>query len=122
MVTLGTGIGSALFVDGKLVPDTELGHLEVRGKDAEQRASESVREAKELRWKKWAKRLDEYFAGSRRCSPPTLHRRGRREQEGRQVPAALSRRHRVVPAQLLNDAGIVGAALAHVRRPRDPSD
>ncbi|MDQ6852790.1 MAG: ROK family protein, partial [Actinomycetota bacterium] len=61
MVTLGTGIGSALFVDGVLVPNTELGHLELRGKEAEKRASEIAREKDKLTWKKWGKRLDEYM-------------------------------------------------------------
>ena len=61
MVTLGTGIGSALFVDGELVPNTELGHLKMGKKDAEQRAADSVREAESLSWKEWAERLDEYL-------------------------------------------------------------
>src|SRR5438477_376612 len=61
IVTLGTGIGTALFVDGHLVPNTELGHIEIRGKDAEWRAAASVRENKDLSWKKWARRVDEYL-------------------------------------------------------------
>src|SRR5262249_29585865 len=59
MVTLGTGIGSAMFMDGVLVPNTELGHLELGGKEAEKRASEIVRETKSLSWKKWGARVDE---------------------------------------------------------------
>ncbi|MGZ8752079.1 MAG: polyphosphate--glucose phosphotransferase, partial [Acidimicrobiia bacterium] len=62
MLTLGTGIGSALFVDGVLVPNTEFGHLEVHGKKAEHLAAESVREAHDLTWKEWAERLDEVIA------------------------------------------------------------
>ena len=62
VITLGTGIGSALFVNGSLVPNTELGHIQIRGKDAERRAAESVREREQLSWKQWAKRLNEYFA------------------------------------------------------------
>ena len=61
LVTLGTGIGTALFIDERLVPNTELGHIEIRGKDAERRAAASVRENKGLSWKKWARRLDEYL-------------------------------------------------------------
>jgi polyphosphate glucokinase len=61
MLTFGTGIGSAIFIDGTLVPNTELGHLEIRGKDAEHRASDHVRQEKELSWPKWAERVDEYL-------------------------------------------------------------
>ncbi len=61
MVTLGTGIGSALFIDGVLVPNTELGHLKMGKHDAEHLAAESVRETKDLSWKDWAKRVDEYL-------------------------------------------------------------
>ena len=61
MVTLGTGIGSALFMDGVLVPNTELGHLKMGKKDAEQRAAESVREAEGLSWKEWSARVAEYL-------------------------------------------------------------
>src|SRR5436190_12589632 len=61
MLTLGTGIGSALFVDGTLVPNTELGHLKMGKKDAEKRAAESVREDENLSWKDWSARLDEYL-------------------------------------------------------------
>ena len=61
MITLGTGIGSALFVDGTLVPNTELGHLKMGKKDAEELAADSVREDENLSWKEWAGRLEEYF-------------------------------------------------------------
>src|ERR1700761_9447628 len=61
MVTFGTGIGSALFVDGILVPNTEFGHIEIRGKDAEQRASERAKVANDLSWKHWAKNVNEYL-------------------------------------------------------------
>src|SRR5690606_39998080 len=60
-VTLGTGIGTALFVDGKLVPNTELGHLELHGQDAELLASDAARERDDLNWKRWAKRVDDYL-------------------------------------------------------------
>jgi polyphosphate glucokinase len=61
MLTLGTGIGSALFTEGVLVPNTEFGHIEIRGREAEKRASELVREEQELSWGKWAGRVDEYM-------------------------------------------------------------
>jgi polyphosphate glucokinase len=114
MITLGTGIGSALFVDGVLVPNSELGHLELRGKDAEQRAAESVRESENLSWKKWAKRLDEYFDLLQALFSPDLFivGGGISKKADKFLPR-LSTDTRVVPAQLLNDAGIVGAALAH---------
>ena len=109
MVTLGTGIGSALFVDGVLVSNTELGHLELRGKDAERRAAESVREAEDLSWKKWAKRLDEYFdlLQALFCAR-SLHRGRRDQQEGRQVP----------PAPLQRDSGRSRAAAERRRHRR----
>jgi len=116
MITLGTGIGSALFIDGVLVPNTELGHLQVDGKDAEHRAAESVREAEELSWKKWSKRLDEYFDVLHALFSPDLFivGGGVSKKADKFVPR-LSVGTRVVPAQLLNDAGIVGAAMARAR-------
>ena len=125
MITLGTGIGSALFVDGVLVSNTELGHLEVRGKDAERRAAESVREAENLSWKKWAKRLDEYFDLLHALFVPDLFivGGGISKKADKFLPH-LSNETPVVPAQLLNDAGIVGAASrTRSRRPRvTPTD
>jgi len=115
MLTLGTGIGSALFVDGVLVPNTEFGHIEVRGKDAEHRAAESVREAHDLKWKEWAERLDEVIATIDRVLWPQLVLLGGgvSKKSDRFLPH-LHARARVIPAQLLNDAGIIGAALATV--------
>ena len=71
MLTLGTGIGSALFRDGVLVPNTELGHLQVRGKDAEHRAAASIKERKGLSWHAWSKRLAEYLDAIDALSGPT---------------------------------------------------
>ena len=71
MLTLGTGIGSALFIDGILVPNTEFGHIEIRGRDAEKRASESVREEQDLSWGKWAGRVDEYLEHMESCCRPS---------------------------------------------------
>src|SRR4029453_11322630 len=61
MLTLGTGIGTSLFVGGRLGPNTEFGHIEVRGKDAEHRAADSARKRDDLSWTEYAKRLDEYL-------------------------------------------------------------
>jgi polyphosphate glucokinase len=112
LLTLGTGIGSALFVDGRLVPNTELGHLELRGKDAEHRASASVRDLKRLSWKAWAARLDEYLRMVDRLFYPDLIILGGgvSKDADRFVPL-LTGSARVVPAALRNEAGIVGAAL-----------
>ncbi len=72
LLTLGTGIGSALFVDGVLVPNLELGHIEIRGRDAELRASAGARERRGLSWKKWAPLLDEYLDTVERLVWPDL--------------------------------------------------
>jgi polyphosphate glucokinase len=115
MVTLGTGIGSALFVDGDLVPNTELGHLELRGKDAEKRASEIVREDKGLSWRQWGARVDEYLRHLETLFSPDLFIVGGGiSKKSEKFFPFLSTRAPVVPAQLLNQAGIVGAAVAAV--------
>ncbi len=113
MLTLGTGIGSALFVNGILVPNTELGHLEVRGKDAENRASDRIREEKDLSWEKWADRLDEVLGRIEFLfSPDLIIIGGGVSKKHEKFLPLLHTRSTIVPAQLLNDAGIVGAALA----------
>lgn len=113
LVTLGTGIGSALFVDGYLVPNTELGHIEIRGKDAERRAAASVRENKDWSWKKWARRLDEYLQYlDGYLSPDLIIIGGGISEKHDKFLPFLKIETRVVAAHLANDAGIVGAALA----------
>jgi polyphosphate glucokinase len=113
MVTLGTGIGSALFVDGGLVPNTELGHLELRGKEAEQRASEIVRENRNLSWRKWGQRVDEYLRHLEMLFSPDLFIIGGGVSKKASKFFEFLKTHApVVPAQLLNEAGIVGAAVA----------
>ncbi|MGZ8765117.1 MAG: polyphosphate--glucose phosphotransferase [Acidimicrobiia bacterium] len=115
MLTLGTGIGSALFVDGVLVPNTEFGHLEVHGKKAEHLAAESVREAHDLKWKEWAERLDEVIAAIDEVLWPQLITIGGGvSKKSEKFLPHLHPRARVIPARLLNDAGIIGAALATV--------
>ncbi|WP_329567247.1 polyphosphate--glucose phosphotransferase [Kitasatospora sp. NBC_01266] len=114
VLTFGTGIGSALFVDGALVPNTELGHLELRGKDAEKRASAAARERHELSWPEWAVRVDEYLDLVERLFSPQLVIIGggvSRKHE-KFLPLLKERAAAVVPAALRNDAGIVGAAMA----------
>jgi polyphosphate glucokinase len=113
MVTFGTGIGSALFFEGRLIPNTELGHIEIRGKDAERRASDHAREVKDLSWDKWAKYVDEYLDRLEALFSPDLFiiGGGVSKKHEKFVPM-LNTRAQIVTAQLLNEAGIVGAALA----------
>jgi hypothetical protein len=111
--TFGTGIGSALFLNGQLVPNTELGHIEIRGKDAERRASDRARQRRRLSWKKWAARVEEYVGKVEALFAPDLLiiGGGVSRKHAKFIPL-LSMRTPVVPAQLLNEAGMVGAALA----------
>jgi polyphosphate glucokinase len=113
MLTLGTGIGSALFVDGRLVPNTELGHLELHGHDAEQRAAERAREEEDLSWPDWAHRVQKYLRHVENLFWPDLIVLGGgvSKRSDKFLPL-IHTRTRVVPAELQNNAGIVGAALA----------
>jgi polyphosphate glucokinase len=113
MLTLGTGIGSALFIDGILVPNTEFGHIEIRGKDAEKRASELAREEHDLSWGKWAGRVDEYLEHMERLLSPALIiiGGGISKKSDKFLPLLTGLQARVVPAGMLYDAGIVGAAM-----------
>ena len=116
MVTLGTGIGSALFLDGQLVPNTELGHLKLGKHDAERVAAESVREEQNLSWKEWAERLDGYFEMlDRLFSPDLVIVGGGVSKKSDKFLPRLTVKTEIVPAQLLNEAGIVGAAVAAAR-------
>ncbi|WP_282696993.1 polyphosphate--glucose phosphotransferase [Streptomyces sp. CC208A] len=115
MLTLGTGIGSAVFTDGRLVPNTELGHLELKGHDAEKRASSKAREDEELSWEQWAtKRLRKYLAHVEMLFSPELFILGGgvSRKADKFLPYLDGLRTEVVPAELKNDAGIVGAAMA----------
>lgn len=113
LITLGTGIGTALFVNGKLLPNTEFGHIEMNGKDAEDQAAESVRIEKNLSWKKFAKRVDEYLGRLEFLLwPDRIIIGGGASQDADKFLPHLARTAEVVPAALLNDAGIVGGALA----------
>ncbi|SDG13140.1 polyphosphate glucokinase [Sinosporangium album] len=121
MLTFGTGIGSALFVDGRLVPNTEFGHLEVRGKEAERRASAQSRAAHAWSWGKWADRVEEYLEHVEALlSPALIVIGGGVSRKSDKFLPHLRLRTRVVPASLLNEAGIVGAAcVAAGERGRD---
>jgi polyphosphate glucokinase len=113
MLTLGTGIGSAVFHNGVLVPNTELGHLRIRGKDAERRASEVARERDKLSWKQWTKRLNEYLAELERLLwPDLIVIGGGISKKADKFLPKLKTQAEIVPAKLLNEAGIVGAAIA----------
>jgi polyphosphate glucokinase len=113
LITIGTGLGSAIFTEGCLVPGTELGHLEVDGKDAEIRASDAARKREKLSWKKWAKRFDRYLHELESLFSPNLFIIGGGISKKHELFFPyLTTRAEVVPAKLLNNAGIVGAALA----------
>ena len=111
-LTLGTGIGSAIFIDGKLVPNTELGHLEVNGKDAERRASDATRKRKNLNWDDWALRLQLILSKMEALLwPDLIVLGGGVSREWENFIPKLHLRAKVVPAMLLNQAGIIGAAI-----------
>jgi polyphosphate glucokinase len=117
IATLGTGIGSALIVDGVLVPNTELGHLEVDGHDAETRAADSARDREDLSWPQWAKRLTRYFQAIERLLwPDLIVVGGGVSKKADKFLPLLDIRTPIVPAQLRNDGGIIGAALLAVER------
>jgi len=112
MLTIGTGIGSAVFVDGELVPNTELGHVEVDGHVAERRASEAAREADDLSRKQWAKRFNRYLEMLEALLWPDLVIIGGGVSKApEKFMPLLESRARIVPANLANSAGIIGAAI-----------
>ena len=111
-LTLGTGVGSGVFVDGTLVPNTEFGQMEIRGRPAERRSAAASRVRRGLSWKAWAMDLDEHLQRIEDLMWPTLFILGGgvSKNADRYVPR-LTVRTPVVPASLRNDAGIVGAAI-----------
>ncbi|ASR35465.1 polyphosphate glucokinase [Prauserella marina] len=113
LLTFGTGIGSALFHDGKLVPNTEFGHIEVDGHDAEKKAAASAKDNEGLSYPDWAKRVDRYLTVLENLIAPDLFvvGGGVSKKADRWVPL-LDIRTPVIVASLLNNAGIVGAAAA----------
>ncbi len=112
MLTFGTGIGSGVFIDGTLVPNTELGHLELDGHDAETRASAVVREREGLGWKEWAPRVERYLRHVEMLFSPDLFIVGGGVSKAAdQWLPLISIDTEIVPATMANNAGIVGAAL-----------
>jgi len=112
VTTLGTGIGSALIHRGVLVPNSELGHLEVEGHDAESRAANSAREREELSWEDWADRLTTYYATLEKLFSPDLFVVGGGvSKKSDKFIGRIGVVTPLVPAELRNTAGIVGAAL-----------
>lgn len=113
IVTIGTGLGTALFTDGHLVPNTELGHIEIRGKEAELRASDAARKRYKLSWKQWARRFDEYLRTLEALLwPDLIILGGGASKKSERFFPYLKVGAEVVPADLENEAGIIGAALA----------
>ncbi|MGW6361533.1 polyphosphate--glucose phosphotransferase [Streptomyces sp. NPDC055092] len=114
LLTFGTGIGSALFIDGQLVPNTELGHLELHGHDAEKHASTKAKEDHDLSWEHWAHRVQKYLAHVEMLFSPELFiiGGGVSRKADRFLPLIKGIKADIVPAQLQNNAGIVGAAMA----------
>ncbi len=111
LTTLGTGIGTALLSHGQLVPNSELGHLEIDGTDAESRASSNAREAEKLSWEEWAGRLQRYFAHVEDLLwPDLIVVGGGVSKHADHFLPLLHLRAPIVAAQLGNAAGIVGAA------------
>ncbi len=113
MLTLGTGIGSAVFFGGKLLKNTEFGHIEIEGQEAEARASSAARDREDLSWKKYAQRLDVYLKTMQKLFWPDLFiiGGGISKQSDKFLPL-VTVDVPIVPAQLLNEAGMIGAALA----------
>jgi polyphosphate glucokinase len=112
LTTLGTGIGSAFLYNGTLIPNTEVGHIEVDGKDAETRASYAAKERKGLDWKGWAKLLQKYYLTLEALFSPTLLVVGGGVSKSHEEFLPLLKLHTpIVPAVLRNNAGILGAAV-----------
>lgn len=113
VLTLGTGIGSALIVDGRLVPNTEFGHLQLKGAAAEKYCSAKIKDEQDLKWKEYAHRLNEYLNHVELLfSPDLIIIGGGISRKHDKFLPELKLRSPVLPAALRNDAGIVGAALA----------
>jgi polyphosphate glucokinase len=113
VLTLGTGIGTALFIDGRLLPNTELGHLEVRGTEAEHRASAKVRADRGLGWQEWTAEVNEVLAAYHALLWPDVFIIGGGVTENWEHFGPLLRsRAEIVPAHFRNDAGMIGAAMA----------
>jgi polyphosphate glucokinase len=123
MLTLGTGIGTALFIEGKLVPNTELGHIELRGGDAELYASDRARKVDDLSWQDWSGRLQEYLRKMEDLFwPDLIIIGGGVSKRSEKFLPHVKTRTEIVPAEMLNAAGIAGAALAYVPETPAPTE
>ena len=112
LITIGTGLGTVIISDGHLVPNTELGHIILHGDSAEKYASDAVRKSLDLSWKKWAKRFDEYLHEICRLFwPDLIVLGGGASKKHDKFFKYLTVDTEVVPAQLLNQAGLIGGAL-----------
>jgi polyphosphate glucokinase len=117
MVTLGTGIGTALFMNGKLIPNSELGHLEIEGVDYESMASYSAKEREGLSFADWAKRLTKYFAAiDRLLSPDLIIVGGGISKQHEEFLPLIESKVKLLPAESKNNAGIIGAAFIARKR------
>ncbi|HEY8134606.1 MAG TPA: ROK family protein [Candidatus Limnocylindrales bacterium] len=122
MLTLGTGIGSGLFVDGQLVPNTEMGHLEWKGRDVELRLSGVAREKRHLRWRAWANEFSAFLARLEILFwPDLIILGGGVSKEMKKYDKWLKSRAPIKPARFLNTSGIVGAAIYASERARAES-
>ena len=111
MLTLGTGIGSAIFLNGHLLPNTEFGHIQIRGKDAEHRASDVIRQEKQLSWKSWAKRFQEYIDHMEMLiNPDVIIIGGGASKYYKKFFCYLKTNAKLLPAHFFNQSGIIGAA------------
>ncbi|WP_318201639.1 polyphosphate--glucose phosphotransferase [Streptomyces sp. SCL15-4] len=117
LLTFGTGIGSAVFVDGVLLPNTELGHLELNGHEAEKRASSKAKEDGDLSWERWARRVQRYLRHVEMLFSPELFiiGGGVSRKADKFLHLIQDVKAEIVPAQLQNNAGIVGAAMRAAR-------
>jgi len=122
VLTFGTGIGSALLNDGELVPNTEFGHLELDGEDAETRAAAAVREREDLSWEEWGLRVNRYLQHLEFLfTPDRFVVGGGVSKRFDRFADQIDVRAEVVPAQLRNQAGIVGAALVAAGHEENPA-
>lgn len=117
IVTIGTGLGTALFIDGQLLPNTEFGHIEIDGQDAELNASDAARKREKLSWKRWARRFNRYLQTLEKLVwPDLIILGGGVSKKHEKFMPYLDLNAEIVPASLLNQAGIVGAALAAMQQ------
>ena len=113
VVTIGTGLGTALFVDGRLVPNMELGHIEIGGQDAEANASDAARKREDMSWKRWGRNFDIYLNTLEKLLwPDLIILGGGTSKDYEKFMPYLKLQAKVIPAQFFNEAGIVGAAMA----------